>query len=79
MRHDNFGLDDYGNLTFIYQNNVINFGNISECLIPLSRIRESGVNRLKLMGFTNIADEDIHPHRSRYKDARKEVRKYGAI
>ena len=27
------------------------------------------------MGFRNITDEDIHPYRSRYKDAREKVRK----
>ena len=27
------------------------------------------------MGFTNITEEDIHPYRSRYKDAREKVRK----
>ena len=73
--YDNFDLDDNGKLTFTYK--VINFGNISEGLIPPSRIMESGVNRLKLMGFTNITDEGIHPYRSRYKDAKKKVRKLG--
>ena len=43
--------------------------------MPPSGIKESRVNRLKLMGFTNITDEDIHPYRSRYKDAREKVRK----
>ena len=42
-----------------------------------SRIRESGVNRLRLMGFSDITDEDIHPYRNRYKDAREKVRKLG--
>ena len=59
--YDNFDLDDKGKLTFTYKNKVINFGNINEGLIPPSRIREPGVKRLKLMGFTNITDGDIHP------------------
>ena len=29
------------------------------------------------MGFTNITDEDIHPYRARYKNAREKVRKLG--
>ena len=29
------------------------------------------------MGFANITDEDIHPYRSRYKDAGEKVRKFG--
>ena len=73
----NFDTDDNGKLTFTYKNKVINFGNINEALIPASRITESGVNRLKLMGFTNITDEDIHPFLSRYKDAREKVKKLG--
>ena len=27
------------------------------------------------MGFRNITDEDLYPHRARYKDAREKVRK----
>ena len=59
------------------KNKVINFGNINDCLLPPSKIREFGVHRLRLMGFRNITDEDIHPYRSRYKDAREKVRKLG--
>ena len=40
-----------------------------------SKIRDSGVNSLKLMGFRNITDEDMYPYRSRYRDAREKVRK----
>ena len=29
------------------------------------------------MGFTNVTNEDIHPYRARYKDAREKVRKLG--
>ena len=76
--YDSFDLDDNGNLTFTYKSNVTNFGNINEHLITPLRIRELGVNRLRLMGFRNITDEDIHPYRSRYareKDAKEKVRK----
>ena len=70
--YDSLNLDDDGNLTFTYKNKV---GNINEGLMPPSKIRELGVNRLELLGFKNITDEDIHPYRSRYKDAREKGRK----
>ena len=38
------------------------------------KIRKLGVSKLKLMGFTNIIDEDVNLHRTRYKKARKKVR-----
>ena len=44
---DSFDLDNNGKSTFTYENKVINFGNINEGLIPPSRIRKSGVNRLQ--------------------------------
>ena len=72
--YDNFNLDDNGNLTFTYKNKVINFFNINDGLIPSSKIRELGTNRLKLMGFKNITDEDIHPYRNKYNDTREKVR-----
>ena len=50
-------------------------GNINKGLMRPSKIRESGVNRVKLMGFRNITDEDIHLYRSRYKDSIEKVRK----
>ena len=36
-------------------------------------IDKLGVNRLKLMGFSDITDEDVNSYRSRYKDAREKV------
>ena len=33
-----------------------------------------GVNRLKLIGFINITDEDIYPNMAQYKNAREKVR-----
>ena len=75
INYNNFNPDDNGNLTFTYKNKITGLGNINEGLIPPSKVRELGVNRLRLMGFMNITDEDIHPYRSRYKDARGRVKK----
>ena len=69
---DSFDIDNNGNLTFVRKNEVIGLGNINEGLdSPSKMIKKSGVNRLRLMGFRNITDEDIYPHRARYKDARQ--------
>ena len=38
-------------------------------------MRKLGVTKLRLMGFTNIMDEDVQPHRMKYKKARKKLRK----
>ena len=46
-KYDNFNIDDNGKLTFIYKNEVIDFGNINEGLMPPSKIREFGVSMLK--------------------------------
>ena len=73
--YNNFDLDDNGNLNFTYKNKVTVLGNINKGLLPPSKIRELGVNRLKLMGFRKVTDEDVHLYRGRYKDAREKVRK----
>ena len=74
INYDSFDLDDNGNLTFVRNNELINLGNVNEGLnSPSKIIKKLGVNRLRLMGFMNITDEDIHPYRSRYKDAREKV------
>ena len=74
--YDSFDIDDNGNLTFIRKNEVIGLGNINEGLdSPSKMIKKVGVNRLRLMGFRNITDEDIYPYRARYKDAKEKVRK----
>ena len=74
--YNNLDLDDNGYLTFKYGDNVKGLGNINESLIPPSRmIKELCVNRLKLMGFRNITDEDVHPYRHNYTNAREKVRK----
>ena len=43
--------------------------------MPPWEIRRLGVTKLRLMGFTNITDEDVNPYRTKYKVAREEVRK----
>ena len=69
-------LDDNGHLTFMCENEVKDLGDINKGLYsPARMINELSVNRLKLMGFTNITDEDIHPYRDGYKNARDKVRK----
>ena len=71
----NFKLADDGELTYAYKRTVIYLGNINKGLKPPSEIWKLGVNKLKMMGFTNITDEDINPYKQRYKKAREKVRK----
>ena len=73
-KYDNFKLSDDGEIIYVYKRTVIDLGNINEGLIPPWEIRRLGVNKLKLMGFTNITDEDVQPYRSRYVKAREKVR-----
>ena len=54
---------------------MIDFGNISNKLKAPWAIRELGVIKLRLMGFTNITYEDINPYGRRFKRAREEVMK----
>ena len=74
-RYDNFKLADDGALTYINKRKVIDLGNINERLKPPSEIRKLGVNRLRSMGFTDITDEDVQPHRDKYKKVREKIRK----
>ena len=73
--YNNFKLADDGELTYVYKRTVIYLGNINEGLKPPSEIRKLGVNKLKVMGFTNVTDQDINPYKQRYKKAREKVRK----
>ena len=58
--YDTFDIDDNGNLNFVRKNEVIGLGNIDEGLdSPSKMIKKLGVNRLRLMSFRNIMDEDI--------------------
>ena len=67
--YDSFDLDDNGNLNFKYGKENICIGKINEGLnSPSKMIKKLGVNRLKLMGFSNITDEDT------YEDAREKAR-----
>ena len=50
------------------------FDNNNERLKTPWEIRKLGVAKLRSMGFTNITDEDVQPHRTRYKKAREKVR-----
>ena len=73
--YDNFKLADDGEIPYIYKNTVIDLGNINERLKAPWEIRKLGVAKLRSMGFTNITDEDVRPHRAKYKKARKNLRK----
>ena len=74
-KYDNFKLADDGELTYVYKRTVIDLGNINERLKAPWEIRKLGVTKLRSMGFTNITDEDIQPHRVRYVKASKKLRK----
>ena len=73
--YDSFKLGDDGEISYIYKRTVINLGNINERLKTPWEIRKLSVAKLRSMGFTNITDEDIQPHRTRYKKAREKIRK----
>ena len=72
--YDKFELADDGALSYKYKGTLIDLGNINDDLKPPSAIRKLGVNKLRLMGFTNITDEDVQPHRAKYIKARKKVK-----
>ena len=71
--YSKFKLKTDGTLSYKYKKTVINLGNIDKGLKSLSEISKLGVNRLGLMGFTNITYEDIRPYQPRYKNAREEA------
>ena len=73
--YDNFKLSDDGELTFIDKRTVIDLGNINEGLKTTWDIRKLGVKKLRLMGFRNVTDEDIQPHRPKYIKVREKIRK----
>ena len=73
--YENFKLTKNGKLSYKYKRTVIDFGNINDRLKAPWEIRRLGVAKLRLMGFTSITDEDIHPYRDRYKKAREVVMK----
>ena len=63
--YDNFKLADDGEISYIYKRTVINLGNINDRLKSPWEIRKLGVTKLRSMGFTNITDEDVQPHRTK--------------
>ena len=71
--YSKFKLKNDGTLSYKYKKTVINLGNIDKGLKSLSEISKLDVNRLRLMGFTNITYEDIRPYQPRYKNAREEA------
>ena len=73
--YQNFKLTKNGKLSYVYKKTVIDFGNINNRLKAPWEIRKLGVSKLKLMGFTNITDEDTNPYRNKYKKAREDVMK----
>ena len=73
--YDNFKLSDGGELTFVDKRTVIDLGIINEGLRSPWDIQKLGVKKLKLMGFRNLTDEDVQPHRSKYIKAREKIRK----
>ena len=71
--YSKFKLKTDGTLSYKYKKTVINLGNIDKGLKSLTEISKLGVNKLRLMGFTNITYEDIQPYQPRYKNAREEA------
>ena len=69
----NFKLTKNGKLSYKYKRTVIDFGNINDRLKAPWEIRRLGVTKLRLMGFRNLAYEDINPYYKRYKKARDDV------
>ena len=63
-KYNNFKLDDDGSLTFVYKSKrtVIDLRNINNRIKPPSELQKLTVAKLKMMGFTDITDEDTHPY-----------------
>ena len=71
----NFKLTKNGKLSYVYKRTVIDFGNINNRLKAPWEICKLGVAKLRLMGFGNLTDEDVQPHRPKYIKAREKIRK----
>ena len=71
-RYDSFKLADDGTLTYVHKRMVIDLGNINERLIPPWEYRKLGLNKLNMMGFLGITDEDINPYKPKYKRRQEE-------
>ena len=70
--YDNFKPADDEEIIFVDKRTVIDLGNINERLKTPWKISKLGVNKLKMMGFTTIKDEDINPYKPKYKRRREE-------
>ena len=75
IKYDSFKLADDGSLTFKYKRTVFDLGNINKRIKLPSELRRLSVAKLKVMGFTDITDEDTHPYRAKYLVARDKVKK----
>ena len=75
IKYDSFKLADDGSLAFKYKRTVIDLGNINKRIKSPSELRRLSVAKLKVMGFTDITDEDTHPYRAKYLVARDKVKK----
>ena len=75
IKYDHFKLADDGSLTFKYKRTVIDLGNINKRIKSPSELRRLSIAKLKVMGFTDITDEDTHPYRAKYLVARDKVKK----
>ena len=73
--YDNFKLADDGALTYVDKRTVINLANINDGIEPPWEMHRLGVKKLRLMGFRNVTDEDVQPHRPKYIKAREKIRK----
>ena len=73
--YDNFKLADDGEIFYVYNRTVIDLGKVNQRLKTPLEIHRLGVTELRLMGFTNITDEDVQPYRAKYVKARKKLRK----
>ena len=73
--YQNFKLTKNGKLSYVYKKTVIDFDNINNRLKAPWEIRKLGFNKLRLMGFRNLTDEDTNPYRTKYKVAREDVMK----
>ena len=75
IKYDSFKLAGDGSLTFKYKRTVIDLCNINKRIKSPSELQRLGVAKLKLMGFTDITDEDTHPYRTKYKVTREKIKK----
>ena len=71
--YSKFKLKADGTISYKYKKTVIYLGNIDKGLQSITGISKMGVNKLRLMGFTNVTYEDIQPYKPKFKKAREEA------